>query len=267
MDLNHWIVIMSKLVASFNVNSIKVRLAIVLQFLKDNDIDFIALQELKCVTESFPYEAFHEAGYRALVHGQKAYNGVALIYKDSEEVIELDNPLKNFMDEARILAVEWHNSIMVGIYAPNGNPKTTEKFTKKMDFMNQLYDYMKILLAKQKPLIIMGDYNICPFDDDCYDIDLMKDDALLDTEARNSYFALLNLGLYDSFLEKNSPIYERYSYWDFQAGRFQKNQGVRIDHILANGLMLDKITKCYIDKAPRFLEKPSDHTPIIAEIS
>ncbi len=260
------------LIASFNVNSVKARLPILLDYLRHNAPDVLALQELKCPSEEFPLLEIQELGYHSLLKGQKSYNGVAILTKTPADLIS-DNLSGNIAEESRFIWAKWQGINIVNIYAPNGNSsneseitlENTEKFQKKMRFMQDLWHLAQNTWQKlAEPLLILGDYNICPTDNDCYDAKLLAGDAILHEMARKSFYALINCGFIDVFDALNPQAPDRFSYWDYQGGKFQKNQGVRIDHILANGLAFDKITQCFIDKKPRIMERPSDHTPICA---
>lgn len=253
------------IIASFNVNSINARANIVKEYCQSQKPNILGLQELKCVNEQFPADLAGDLGYHATIHGQKSYNGVAILSQSPVNVIA--NQLPGDSDgEARFLWVEYNGVHIINIYAPNGNPKESEKFPKKMRFMENLTQLVRQkLLYLGQPLVIMGDYNIAPFDHDVYDTKALADDAIIDERARQYYFALTHLGLVDAFDIMNPNATDRYSYWDYMAGRFQKNQGVRIDHILVNGLMADRLVSCQIHKKPRIMERPSDHTPIAIE--
>lgn len=255
--------------ASFNVNSLKMRLPIVLDWLKANDVDVLMLQELKGQTEDFPYTEFEALGYQAAVRGQKAYNGVAIISRLPMQDVWRGWPsLQGNLDgeQARLIGATIGGVRMICLYLPNGNPIDSEKFPYKLDFLRRLIEFVRDdLLPREQPFLLAGDFNICPGDEDCYDPIAMRLDALCHPKTRALWHELIALGLWEAWRSLHPLPQQEYSYWDYMAGRFPKDQGLRIDHFLLSPQMADRLRRVWIDKAPRRLEKPSDHTPILCE--
>jgi len=256
-------------IATWNVNSIKMRLERALAWLKETAPDVVALQEIKCQDENFPKEAFEAAGYNCAVHGQKAYNGVALLSKRPMEDITPRLPGGDGDDHSRYL-----EAVVMGdkgalriasIYAPNGNPIETEKFPYKLSWLERLHRHANDLLANEEAVALIGDYNIIPEDKDCYDPQAWVNDALFQPQSRAALRRIENLGYTDAFRARHQAS-GQYSFWDYQAGAFRKNHGIRIDHILLSPQGLDRLTQCGIDKHMREGDKPSDHVPVWAEL-
>lgn len=254
---------MSIKIATWNVNSIKVRLAHVKRWLEHNQPDLLMIQELKGL--EFPTEEFKAIGYKSESVTQKTYNGVAIISKEPQKVILDHLPGDKSDAQARYLEIEYQNIRVINIYLPNGNPVDSDKYQYKLNWMDRLYDRLKKLRDDNIPFVVGGDFNVIPEDKDCHDPQAWKDDALFRSETRLKWQSLLNLGLYDSFriLNKNTG---EYSFWDYQAGAWQKDNGIRIDHFLLSPPLVDKLVSCTIDKTPRGEEKASDHTPVILEL-
>jgi exodeoxyribonuclease-3 len=262
-------------IASWNVNSIKVRLDAALGWLKEAKPDVVALQEIKCQDENFPAEPFEALGYNCAVHGQKAYNGVALLSKRPMEDVTPrlpgGGPLPNGQvdDHSRyleaVISGEKGTLRIASIYAPNGNPVGTEKFTYKLSWLERLETHAKTLLASEEPVALIGDYNIIPEDRDCYDPKAWINDALFQPQSRAALRRIENLGYGDGFRARNQAA-GQYTFWDYQAGAWRKNQGIRIDHILLSPQGLDRLKDCGIDKHVREGDKPSDHVPVWAEL-
>ena len=257
---------MSIKIATWNVNSINVRQDHVERWLTANNIDILMMQELKLPTESFPTERFEKLGYQCFVHGQKTYNGVAILSKTSltlhETTLLDDDPQARFI-HASLPEQDIH---LINVYCPNGNPVETEKYPYKHKWMDALFRYTKNLLDQHDRVMIGGDFNIIPEEQDCYDPSAWVNDALFTHETRQIWQRFGHLGLYDAYraLYRDTP--ESYTFWDYQAGRWPKNQGIRIDHFLLSGLMADRLLDATIDKEPRGWEKPSDHTPFIISV-
>jgi exodeoxyribonuclease-3 len=256
-------------IATWNVNSIKVRLDTALAWLKDAKPDVVALQEIKCVDENFPAEAFEALGYNCAVHGQKTYNGVAILSKRPLEDVTPRLPGGDGDDHARYLeaAVTGDKGTLrlASIYLPNGNPIGTEKFAYKLAWMERLQRHAKELLANEEPVALIGDYNVIPQDQDCYDPKAWVNDALFQPQSKAALRAIEYLGFTDAFRARNSQA-GQYTFWDYQAGAWRKNQGIRIDHILLSPQGLDRLKDCGIDKHMREGDKPSDHVPVWAEL-
>ena len=252
--------------ATFNVNSIKARLPRVLEWLSDTKPDVILFQEIKCVDEAFPLLEFETLGYKAATHGQKAYNGVAILSLHEMENITRGLPGDPSDEQARYIEATIKGIRVCGLYLPNGNPTDTEKFAYKIAWMDRLIEHISSrLLPTEMPFILGGDFNVCPADKDCYDPERFANDALCRPESRARFRTMINLGLTEAWRALHKEV--AYSYWDYMAGRWQKDEGVRIDHWLLSPQAADRLQSCEIDKTPRGKEKASDHTPVFLEIS
>jgi len=256
-------------VATWNVNSIKVRLEAATVWLKEAKPDVVALQEIKCLDENFPTEAFEALGYNCAVHGQKTYNGVALLSKLPLEDVTPRLPGGDGDDHSRYLEAvvtgDKGTLRIASIYAPNGNPLGTEKFIYKLSWLERLRRHAQGLLANEEPVALIGDYNIIPEDRDCYDPKVWVNDALFQPQSRAALRVIENLGYTDAFRARNQAA-GQYTFWDYQAGAWRKNHGIRIDHVLLSPQGLDRLRSCGIDKHVREGDKPSDHVPIWAEL-
>jgi exodeoxyribonuclease-3 len=257
-------------IATWNVNSIRSRLDAAIAWLKEAEPDVVALQELKCTDDQFPKDAFEDLGYNCAVHGQKTYNGVAILSKRPLEDVSPRLPGGDGDDHARYLeavVLGKHGTIRVAsIYAPNGNPVGTDKFRFKLSWMERLAAHAKHLLALEEPIALMGDYNVIPEDIDCYDPKAWMDDALFQPESRASLRRIEYLGYTDAFRACHAETHQ-YTFWDYQAGAWQKDHGIRIDHILLSPQAADRLKACKIDKYVRGREKPSDHVPVWCEVA
>lgn len=253
-------------IATWNVNSIKVRLEHVKRWLGNNQPDLLMIQELKGL--DFPADIFKEIGYHANAVTQKAYNGVAILSKEPQTVILDHLPGDAEDDQARYLEIEYKGVRVINIYLPNGNPVTedSEKFLYKIKWMERLYHRLSDLRQQNIDFVIGGDFNVIPTDEDCYDPRAWDKDALFRIETHQKWRSLLNLGLSDAFRVFHGGA-GHYTFWDYQAGAWPQNKGIRIDHFLTSPTITDKLIGCEIDKAPRGEEKASDHTPIILEIA
>lgn len=247
-------------IATWNVNSVKARLPLLLQWLKTAAPDVLLLQELKCVEDEFPLMEVTGAGYSAAVVGQKSYNGVAILSRTPIAVTQRRLPGAPEDEQARYVEADVAGIRIASIYLPNGNPVETEKYPYKLAWMSRLVDHAKSLLAEDIPFVLAGDYNICPSDIDVYDPVGWAGDALCRPESRAQYRRLINLGLTDSIRALN-PAPHLYSYWDYQAGRWQRDEGLRIDHLLLSPKAADRLENAGIDRVPRGWERASDHTP------
>lgn len=242
------------------------RLPNVLAWLKDNAPDVLLLQELKTVTENFPLPALEEAGYRCAVHGQKSWNGVAILSRHPIENVVTGLPGDDSDLQSRYIEATVAGLRVASIYLPNGNPVGTEKYPYKLAWFDRLIAHAKGLLATEQPVVLGGDYNIIPEARDCYDPAGWSDDALFRLESRRKFRALLNLGFTDAFRAVND-LDHQYTFWDYQAGAWPMNKGLRIDHFLLSPQATDRLQGCVIDSTPRGQEKASDHTPIIVELA
>jgi exodeoxyribonuclease-3 len=256
-------------IATFNVNSIKARVDTVLTWFKQAEPDVALLQEIKCETNAFPALEFEAMGYTCAILGQKSYNGVAFISKHKIEDIVEGLPGDDADDHARyiegVVSTKGGAVRVASIYAPNGNPADSEKYPYKLKWMERLIARAKSLLAHEEMLVLGGDYNIIPTAEDCYDPRVWVNDALFKLETRRTYRQMLNLGLTDAFRACNAKP-RQYTFWDYQAGAWQKNNGIRIDHLLLSPQAADRLKTCAIDQHTRAWEKPSDHVPIWCEL-
>jgi len=249
-------------IASWNVNSIRQRLDHVKTWIGVHQPDLLFLQELKA--EEFPFSEFPDL--TCIVKGQKTYNGVAILARHPVTLILNALPGDDDDAQARYLEVEYQGIHYINIYLPNGNPVGTEKYTYKLAWMDRLAARLKLLREGGIPFLVGGDFNIIPEDKDCFDPLVWQNDALFLPESRGKFRQLLNLGLTDAFRVFNQDAHQ-YTFWDYQAGAWQRDLGIRIDHFLLSPTLADKLIRCTIDRAPRGLEKASDHTPIIVEIA
>lgn len=264
-------------IASFNVNSINARLSRLLEWLKNSNPDVVLLQELKCQEENFPFEALYDAGYNAAVAGQKSYNGVAILSKYKiEDVVKTLPTLDESLDEqARYIeaVISLHGQAIrvASIYVPNGGGEvlanetleTSKKFTYKMDFFNRLNAHFKQLLTYNEIQIFGGDYNVAVEEIDVFDPKSLANTVCFHPLERQHFRSFLNLGLVDSYRAKNQET-QAFSWWDYRAGAWQHNKGMRIDYLLTSSLAADKIIDTGIeDKGVRDQEKASDHCPVM----
>ncbi|MDX5331742.1 MAG: exodeoxyribonuclease III [Caulobacteraceae bacterium] len=254
--------------ATWNVNSVNARLETVLRWFELAQPDVACLQEIKCVDEKFPAEAFERLGYNVAVHGQKTYNGVALISKSPLEDIRRGLPGDDSDDQARYIeaVVSGPSPVRVAsIYLPNGNPVASEKFGYKLAWMDRLHRHAEALLAFEEPLALMGDYNVIPEPRDAENPDKWLDDALFQPQSRAAFRALKWLGLTEAYLQADGAP-GAYTFWDYQAGAWQRNHGIRIDHALLSPQAADRLRKAEIHRDVRAWEKPSDHVPLVIEL-
>ena len=250
-------------IATWNVNSLRVRLPHVLDWLESERPDVLALQETKVTDEVFPVMEFNEIGYQATYSGQKTYNGVATISLQPADIVS--TALPGFDDpQKRVLGVLVNDICVLNLYVPNGSEVGSEKYSYKLAWLSNLQSYTGMLLEKYKDCILLGDFNIAPADEDVHDPQEWAGKVLCSDLERQAFFKLTDAGLKDCFRsfeqEKDS-----FSWWDYRAAAFRRNRGLRIDHILASSDLAGHCKRCHIDKAPRLLERPSDHTPVVAE--
>ena len=252
-------------IATWNVNSLNVRLPHVIEWLAANAPDVLVLQEIKQVTEAFPEDAFAQAGYKSIASGQKTYNGVATICRDEPEDPVTDFP--GFEDpQRRILATTINGVRVIDLYVPNGQTVGSEKYDYKLGWLAALRGFLADELKKHSNLVVLGDFNIAPEDRDVYDAEKWGDAVLCSPRERRALSELLKLGLSDVF-RKFEQAEKTFSWWDYRAAGFRRNAGLRIDLILASPAMAEACEASYIDKEPRTWERPSDHTPVIAEFA
>lgn len=253
-------------IATWNVNSIKIRLPHVLQWLETHQPSILALQELKLPTELFPLNEFKERGYHALVNGQKTYNGVAILSREPLETDILLN-IPSFEDaQRRVLAVTVGDIRVINLYIPNGEGLLSEKFQYKLKWLASLKEFLKNELSKYPKMIILGDFNIAPEEIDVYDPKNLAGQVLFSPLERTIFQEILASGFVDCFRLREQPD-KSFSWWDYRLNAFKRNRGLRIDHILASKALIEGCTNCYIDLAPRGWERPSDHAPVIAEFA
>jgi len=259
-------------IATWNINGVKARLEGALTWLKETSPDVACFQEIKSVTEGFPGAAFEEAGYNVAVHGQKGFNGVAILSKRPfDEVVVKGLPGNDDDAHARYIEVLVPRAAGGGVvrignlYLPNGNPIGTDKFAYKLAWMKRLQVRTRELLELEEPLVLLGDYNVIPEPADAKNPDAWREDALFQPETRAAFRTLVNLGLTDA-VRACHPGPGIYTFWDYQAGAWQKDHGIRIDHVLASPQAADRLLAAGIDKHTRGWEKPSDHVPVWVEL-
>ncbi len=256
-------------IISWNVNSVRARITNILEYIKDTLPDILFLQEIKTQEESFPYEDFKDIGYESHVFGQKSYNGVAIVSKIKIKNLKKDF-IKDDLNQARIISGEIllkkKKINLINIYVPNGNPINTDKYEYKKNWLKKFITRIKKELGKNSNILIAGDFNIIPEEIDVYDFKRYENDALGKLEIRKKFREILNLGFKDIYRLKNKNKQE-YTFWDYFAGSWQKNYGMRIDHFVLSNNLLENVTSININKKPRSKAKPSDHTPIELEIN
>lgn len=257
-------------IATWNVNSIKQRLDHVVTWLKERQPDVVCLQETKCVDEAFPVEPLEALGYNAAFHGQKSFNGVAILSKLPFDEVTPRLPGEDGDEHARFIevSISTANGVLriATIYLPNGNPPDTDKYTYKLRWMERLRRYAAERLTLEEPLVLAGDFNVIPDERDCYDAAAWVGDALFKPATRASFRTLKSLGLTDA-LRASSDAKGLYTFWDYQAGAWQRNLGIRIDHLLLSPQASDRLQATGIDKHTRGWEKPSDHVPVWIDLA
>jgi exodeoxyribonuclease-3 len=252
-------------IATWNVNSLKVRLPQVLDWMDKEQPDVLALQETKTPDGNFPLEDIEAAGYQARFSGQKTYNGVAVLSKSPAsdpvtDIPSLDDP------QRRILAVSVNGVRVVNLYVVNGQEVGSEKFQYKLHWLEQVSAYLRTELAAHRYLVVLGDFNIAPEDRDVHDPELWRERILCSTPERDALKAMLDAGLVDAFRQFDQPE-KSFSWWDYRAAAFRRNRGLRIDLILASRALAEQCIRSGIDTGPRKHDRPSDHTPVFAEFS
>ncbi|MEM9843247.1 MAG: exodeoxyribonuclease III [Pseudomonadota bacterium] len=258
-------------VATFNINGIKARAEALPKWLDDAQPDVVLLQEIKSVDEAFPRELFEERGYNVETHGQKSFNGVAILSKLPLEDVTRGLPGDPEDEQARYIEATVSGETgairVCGLYLPNGNPAPGPKFDYKLAWMARLEARAAALLAEETPFLMAGDYNIIPQPEDAAKPEAWVEDALHRLDSRTAFRRLVSLGLTDAIRARFPHQPELYSFWDYQAGAWQKNNGIRIDHILMSPAVSDMMTDCGIDKDVRDGAKPSDHVPVWVELA
>jgi exodeoxyribonuclease-3 len=256
-------------IATWNVNSIRQRIEPVMAWLKETQPDIACLQEIKCTDDAFPRLEFESLGYNVVTHGQKTFNGVALLSKLPFD--ETKSGLAGDDEDAHARFLEGVVTLKSGVlriaclYLPNGNPVDSDKYPYKLKWMSRLLEYSKERLKSEEPLILAGDFNVIPTADDVHNPAAWVNDALFRTTTRESFQALLGLGLTDALRAVNDTP-GQYTFWDYQAGAWQKNWGLRIDHLLMSPQASDRLIDVGIDSYVRAWEKPSDHVPVWADL-
>jgi exodeoxyribonuclease-3 len=250
-------------IATWNVNSIRARADIVVNYLKENELDILAVQETKVEDESFPKIIFESLGYKVYFSGQKAYNGVAIasrlpLSNIKKEIIETNN-------EKRTIETDANDINIINSYFPHGGLRGEERFFFKLEFYKKMKNYLQGKIDKGFKLILLGDFNIAPEEIDVWNAELLKGTLGFMDEEREAFKDLLSIGLIDTFRQLNQNE-KAFSWWDYRAGSFRKNEGMRIDHVVVSKNLLPYLKKCFIDKNPRKLKGTSDHTPVVLEI-
>jgi exodeoxyribonuclease III len=249
-------------IATFNINGIKARLPRLLEWLEETRPSVACLQEIKTQDEGFPADEFEKIGYQAIWHGQKSFNGVAIL-ADGAKPVEVQRGLEGEPedDHSRYLEADVFGVRVACIYLPNGNPQPGPKFDYKLHWMERLRARMREIAAEEVPAIVTGDFNVIPHDRDVWSVPAMASDALMQPESRDAYFRLMGDGWIDA-LETLNPAGGIWTYWDYQAGAWQRDHGFRIDHALLSPEMADRLKAAGVDKDHRAREKASDHAPV-----
>lgn len=262
---------MTLTIATWNVNSVRQRLPHLLAWIADNQPEVLLLQETKCVNESFPAMELEELGYNLALHGQKTFNGVAILSRYPLSDIITTLPGEDSDDHCRYIEAvvslpSGGAARMVSVYVPNGQAVDSDKFPFKLRFFDRLRAHVGELLSYEEMLVIGGDYNVAPDAIDVFNPKKMAGQICFHPEERAKFRMLVNLGLYDAFRLKH-PAAQEFSWWDYRAQQFERNEGLRIDHLLLSPQAADRLEECAIDSAPRRAEKPSDHAPVWARFS
>ncbi len=256
-------------IATWNINGIKARLDTSQAWLREAHPDIVCLQEIKSIDEGFPREIFEELGYNVETHGQKGFNGVAILSKiPFDDVVRClpgdDNDEQSRYMEARF-STSFGSLTVACLYLPNGNPISTEKFSYKLAWMDRLETHLIELLKEEAPLVVAGDFNVIPEPEDCNRPEAWVEDALFQPQSRERYRRLLNMGFTDA-IRTGHVGNDVYTFWDYQAGAWPKNNGIRIDHMLLSPQATDLLMHSGIDRETRGWEKPSDHVPVWTEL-
>ena len=256
-------------ISSWNVNSVRARITNIINYIKLSSPDILMIQEIKTEDKNFPLNEFKDLGYESHIFGQKSYNGVAFLSKLNINNINLKF-LKDQNNQSRIISgdIKTRSTIikLINVYVPNGNPINTDKYDYKKNWYDSFINKIKKTLNENKNIIIGGDFNVIPEEIDVYDHTKYENDALFKLEIRKKFRELINLGFYDIYRQFHKSKKE-YTFWDYMAGSWQRNHGMRIDHFLISNNLLSNVEKISINKKPRSNLKPSDHTPIELEIN
>jgi exodeoxyribonuclease-3 len=256
-------------IATFNINGIKARINALPEWLRERKPDVVLLQEIKSIDENFPRGIFEDMGYIVETHGQKSFNGVAILSR-----FPLEDVVRGLPGDASDEQARWIEATVMadtpvrvcGLYLPNGNPAPGPKYDYKLDWMERLYKHAKHIINSGEPALLAGDFNIIPQKEDAANPDIWRKDALFLPASRAAWRKILNLGYTEAFRARNR-LPEQYSFWDYQAGAWNRNQGIRIDHFLLTPQCADLLVDCQIDAEIRGREKPSDHVPVWIELS
>jgi exodeoxyribonuclease-3 len=253
-------------IATWNVNSIKSRLEAVIDWLRTARPDVLLLQEIKCLEENFPTLEISAEGYRAAICGQRTYSGVAILSREPLDATCRALPGDDGDAQARYIEANIRGVRIASIYLPNGNPIGTEKFAYKLAWMERLRTRVRDLLSDEVPFVLGGDFNVAPMDLDAYDPGAFSHDAICQPESRAAFRRILHLGVTDAFRAVHGSQ-RQFTWWDYRAGAWQRNQGLRIDHLLLSPQTNDRLTDAGVDMEPRKRDNPSDHTPVWCELA
>ncbi|WP_417588828.1 exodeoxyribonuclease III [Pararhodobacter oceanensis] len=250
-------------IATFNINGVKARAEVLGRWLDESAPDVAVLQEIKSVDENFPREIIESRGYHLETHGQKGFNGVAVLSKQPLHDVVRGLPGDESDEQARWIEATIGDSGLriCGLYLPNGNPAPGPKYDYKLAWMDRMEARVRDLMTSEVPLVFAGDYNVIPQPEDAARPEAWRDDALFRPETRAAFRRLKSLGLYDA-LRLRHPEPEIYSFWDYQAGAWPRNDGIRIDHLMLTAQAADRLTDAWVETAPRAWDRPSDHTPV-----
>ena len=255
-------------IVSYNLNGIRARLPRLIEYLEEQKPDVVCLQEIKCADDSFPAQEVADAGYRGVWHGQKGFNGVAILARDGEPRLRrLGLPGDPDDTHSRYIEAEVGGLVVASIYLPNGNPVGTDKFQYKLAWMDRLHSHAAELLAEERPVVLAGDWNVIPTEshDDVFSVRAMASDALMQPESRAAFRRILYQGWTDAIRARH-PEGAVYTFWDYQAGCWQRDAGFRIDHLLLSPAAADRLLDAGVDKDYRGREKASDHAPTWVEV-
>jgi exodeoxyribonuclease-3 len=252
-------------VATWNVNSLKVRLPHLGQWLQSSHVDVVALQETKVTDADFPFDEIRDLGYRVVAHGQRTYNGVALLARS--EISDVLCGIPDFSDEqARVLAATVEGVRIIDVYVPNGQSVGSDKYLYKLRWLDALRTYLTAALQEYSKVIVLGDFNIAPEDRDVHDVKAWEGQVLVSEPERAALAGIRDLGFIDTF-RQSSQAAGAYSWWDYRQGAFRRNAGLRIDLVLASERLSKDLDGCLIEREPRGWERPSDHTPVVASFN
>ena len=251
-------------IATWNVNSVTARLPLVLKWLESEKPDALCMQETKCIDDKFPREAFSEIGYRCETFGQPTYNGVAIVSRPECSTVVRGFPDDGPDAQARMLAATIEGVRVINVYVPNGAEVGADKYYFKLDWMKKLRSFLDDYAERNQPVLLCGDFNVAPEDRDVHDPQMWKGQILVSEPERAALDEIKAWGLIDAFRLHNDGD-KHYSWWDYRAGAFRRNVGLRIDHVWVSPPLAERCRAAWIDKEPRRWERPSDHTPVIAE--